>query len=101
MYGILSRKITEYTVVYSVYIRFWPTLRLCLEQSERAACCPPQALVSEATFPSSFLRLQSSITQWALQGGRWLCHHYQRSLFFLLPFLLQAGQAGMAPDSSL
>jgi hypothetical protein len=26
VYGILGREITKYTVIYSVYIRFWPTL---------------------------------------------------------------------------
>jgi hypothetical protein len=26
MYGIFSREITIHTVIYSVYIRFWPTL---------------------------------------------------------------------------
>ena len=27
MYGIFGRENTEYTVIYGVYIRFWPTLR--------------------------------------------------------------------------
>ena len=26
IYGIFGRKITKYTVIYGVYIRFWPTL---------------------------------------------------------------------------
>ena len=26
MYGIFGREITKYTVIYGVYIRFWPTL---------------------------------------------------------------------------
>jgi len=26
IYGIFGRGITKYTVVYGVYIRFWPTL---------------------------------------------------------------------------
>jgi len=26
MYGIFGRDITKYTVIYGVYIRFWPTL---------------------------------------------------------------------------
>jgi len=25
-YGIFGREIIEYTVIYGVYIRFWPTL---------------------------------------------------------------------------
>jgi hypothetical protein len=30
IYGILGREITKYTVIYSVYIRFWPTLHICV-----------------------------------------------------------------------
>jgi len=26
IYGISGKKITKYTVIYGVYIRFWPTL---------------------------------------------------------------------------
>ena len=26
LYGIFGREITKYTVIYDVYIRFWPTL---------------------------------------------------------------------------
>jgi len=29
IYGIFCRKITNYTVIYGVYIRFWHTLRFC------------------------------------------------------------------------
>jgi len=29
MYGILSRDFTQYTVIYDVFIRFWPTLIAC------------------------------------------------------------------------
>jgi len=28
-YGIFGREITKYTVIYGVYIRFWPTLVMC------------------------------------------------------------------------
>jgi len=28
MYGIFGSKITKYTVIYGVYIRFWPTLNM-------------------------------------------------------------------------
>jgi hypothetical protein len=28
VYGIFGREITKYTVIYGVYIRFWPTLRI-------------------------------------------------------------------------
>jgi len=31
VYGIFGREITIYTVIYGVYIRFWPTLRTKLE----------------------------------------------------------------------
>jgi len=27
IYGIFGREITKYTVIYGVYIRFWPTLK--------------------------------------------------------------------------
>ena len=27
--GILGKEITIYTVIYGVYIRFWPTLKMC------------------------------------------------------------------------
>jgi hypothetical protein len=30
IYGIFGRETTEYTVIYGVYIRFWPTLHMCL-----------------------------------------------------------------------
>jgi hypothetical protein len=29
IYGDIGREITKYTVIYGVYIRFWPTLRMC------------------------------------------------------------------------
>ena len=29
VYGIFGREITIYTVIYGVYIRFWPTLHIC------------------------------------------------------------------------
>jgi hypothetical protein len=31
IYGIFGRKTTEYTVIYGVYIRFWPTLYICVK----------------------------------------------------------------------
>jgi hypothetical protein len=30
IYGIYGRGITEYTAIYGVYIRFWPTLHICI-----------------------------------------------------------------------
>jgi len=29
-YGNFGREITKYTVIYGVYIRFWPTLCICM-----------------------------------------------------------------------
>jgi hypothetical protein len=29
-YGTFGREITKCTVIYGVYIRFWPTLHICL-----------------------------------------------------------------------
>jgi hypothetical protein len=34
VYGIFGREFTIYTVIYSVYIRFWPTLLLCMVRRE-------------------------------------------------------------------
>jgi hypothetical protein len=28
IYGIFGREVTKYTVIYGVYIRFWPTLHI-------------------------------------------------------------------------
>jgi hypothetical protein len=28
IYGVFGREITKYTVIYGVYIRFWPTLHI-------------------------------------------------------------------------
>ena len=33
MYGTFGREITKYTVIYGVYIRFWPTLHVCGEEA--------------------------------------------------------------------
>jgi len=30
IYGVFGRKITKYTVIYGAYIRFWPTLGMCV-----------------------------------------------------------------------
>ena len=30
IYGIFGREITNYTVIYGAYIRFWPTLHICI-----------------------------------------------------------------------
>ena len=29
IYGMFGREIIKYTVIYGVYIRFWPTLQMC------------------------------------------------------------------------
>ena len=29
IYGVFGREINKYTIVYGVYIRFWPTLITC------------------------------------------------------------------------
>jgi len=33
IYGLFGRNITKYTVIYGVYIQFWPTLRKSLARS--------------------------------------------------------------------
>ena len=30
IYGNYGRKVTKYTVIHGVYVRFWPTLQLCV-----------------------------------------------------------------------
>ena len=37
IYGIFGREITEYTVVYNVYVRFWPTLIICDVRSSKVS----------------------------------------------------------------
>ena len=34
MYGVFGREINKYTVIYGVYIRFWPTLVTCYRRGE-------------------------------------------------------------------
>jgi hypothetical protein len=36
IYGIFGREITKYTVIYGVYIRFWPTLLVCFRNLKSA-----------------------------------------------------------------
>ena len=33
-YGIFGREITKYTVIYGVYIRFWPTVNIDIWQTD-------------------------------------------------------------------
>jgi hypothetical protein len=35
MYGIFSREIIKYTVIYGAYIRFWPTLLILLQSDPK------------------------------------------------------------------
>ena len=37
IYGIFGRKTTKYTVIYGVYIRFWPTLHISASNQKIAA----------------------------------------------------------------
>jgi len=36
IYGIFGREITKYTVIYGVYIRFWPTLEIHKERRRKS-----------------------------------------------------------------
>jgi hypothetical protein len=36
MYGIFGKEITEYTVIYNVYVQFWPTLEICAGKAATA-----------------------------------------------------------------
>jgi len=33
IYGVFGREMTRYTVIYGAYIRFWPTLCICISES--------------------------------------------------------------------
>ena len=37
VYGIYGRKFTDYTVIYGVYIGFWPTLVVCFAGGDSSA----------------------------------------------------------------
>ena len=41
VYGIFGREIVEYTVIYGVYIRFWPTLYFLFPHLRKVlrSCC--------------------------------------------------------------
>ena len=43
IYGIFGRLITKYTVIYSAYIRFWPTLPITLPKQLTLLCSEIQA----------------------------------------------------------
>jgi len=45
IYGIFGRKITKYTVIYGIYIRFWPTLKTRAKVGQ-----PGQPLRHKATY---------------------------------------------------
>ena len=38
MYGILGREMTKYTVIYGVYIRFWPTYIVAVIGTSSLSC---------------------------------------------------------------
>jgi hypothetical protein len=48
VYGIFGREVTIYTVIYGVYIRFWPTLNICYLPSLplNLQCLPPTACIA-------------------------------------------------------
>ena len=63
IYGIFGREITKYTVIYGVYIRFWPTLHV----SHLSCLLILSALISTHTYiPAS--RLTLVCIQGAIEG---------------------------------
>jgi hypothetical protein len=48
IYGIFGREITKYTVIYGVYIRFWPTLGM------------PDGHFLRKSFPQVLLEIEQS-----------------------------------------
>ena len=45
IYGNFGREITKYTVIYGVYIQFWPTLNTCCGHEMIWIKCVPYAHV--------------------------------------------------------
>jgi hypothetical protein len=48
VYGIFGREFTIYTVIYGVYIRFWPTLKIRLVAKTHASSSAPHMRTSSA-----------------------------------------------------
>jgi hypothetical protein len=49
IYGIFGREIARYTVIYGVYIRFWPTLILHVNDLPRSPSGPFVSALAPAT----------------------------------------------------
>ena len=69
--GILSRELTKYTVICSVYIRFWPTL--CVfdvsTKSKQILKCPHIGLAEICTSP---------VNIWRFACQKYVCNTYAR-----------------------
>jgi len=66
IYGIFGRETTEYTVMYGVYIRFWPTL--CVSHNALAARC------KQTIFPLNSTVFQYARTQLGPKNVLFLAH---------------------------
>ena len=90
IYGIFGRKSTKYTVIYGVYIRFWPTIRMLIATDMKRKACKYTKLPSFGKCTTlvqckaaSFFRAQHLffIPQWHHQL---LVHIMQSTLLFFL-----------------
>jgi hypothetical protein len=58
IYGVFGREITKYTVVYGVYIRFWPTLYILLKGTPQVSAKLISKGTSYHTMRSNTLTIQ-------------------------------------------
>ena len=93
IYGISGREITKYTVIYGVYIRFWPTLDIC------TICAPSRPIVKiggegvclHIRHPSIFINPESVAPipcKWMSFASGCPCNPFDNK-FPLMPFLHQ------------
>jgi len=64
IYGIFGREITKYTVIYGVYIRFWPTLHIYIHTYTRARAVTDGLLAELVAVALPFVINARSYTQY-------------------------------------
>jgi hypothetical protein len=75
MYGIIGREIAKHTVIYGAYIRFWPTLHICLtnvtnaHQRIRFQAEPATLLIHIITFFFLVVWCGGGLVVWWGNGG--------------------------------
>jgi len=82
-YGIFGREITKYTVIYGVYIRSWPTLRMCMCTNKGSYACPLETGLHSGCklkFTHVFL---GSVATFHSHMFSWLCGYLPLTHVFL------------------